>query len=110
MNIEQMWETFKKAIIIKEATLETVGKKNKQHKAWMTKETWEKIENRRKIKQNILPNRNIDETTKLEKTYREVDKDIKRSARNDKRRKIEVLTQKADEAANRNDSKTYTIT
>ncbi|XP_068739101.1 uncharacterized protein [Montipora capricornis] len=83
-----------------------VGKK--QRKDWVSEGTWQKIEERKTTKQQLLaaagqPADAVDET--VEK-YRTLDKEVKKSARQDKRRFVEDLCKEAQDAAARRDTRT----
>lgn len=44
-KILEVWEEQKK--ILKDVTTEIVGKRKRNHKSWISRETWEKIEDRK---------------------------------------------------------------
>ncbi|XP_013775841.1 craniofacial development protein 2-like [Limulus polyphemus] len=108
-TIENHWAELQKTW--KTACTKVLGKRQREQKEWMSKETWEKIERRRKLKQKI--NRCQDQQVKgdLRAEYWETNRELKRIARHDKRQCIQGLTEEAEAAASQNNMKRlYEIT
>ena len=107
--IEAKWTRIKK--LYTETAEEVLGYQKKQDKEWIQKETFDKIDERKELKRKILDKKNIEERTRLEREYQEKDREVKRSARRDKRAFINQLAQSAEDAAKIGDSaKVYKIT
>ena len=91
--------------------IECIGYKKKARKEWITDNTWKSIEERKKLKTKILETKSPRLKERITKEYREKEKEIKTSARRDKRNRIEKPAEKAEEAANKGDIATlYKIT
>lgn len=108
-TVETHWTEVQKTW--KEACTKILGRKEREQKEWLTKETWEKIERRREKKQEI--NRCHDQQMKadLRARYWELNREVKKSARHDKRQFVHNLTEEAESAARQNNMKrVYEIT
>ncbi|XP_055383684.1 uncharacterized protein LOC129613579 [Condylostylus longicornis] len=81
---------------------ETLGTVRTERKAWISDDTWAKIERRRNLKTTLLTR----PTPELRAEYNNVAKQVKRSAKNDKRRYYNTLASQAQAAAERNDMRT----
>ncbi|PVD38168.1 hypothetical protein C0Q70_00779 [Pomacea canaliculata] len=68
----------------KNAFTHVLGKKGKQHKEWLTLGTWQKIEKRKELKQKINQCQDQQEKDELRAKYWEINKEVKKSARDDK--------------------------
>ena len=80
-------------------------------KTWLTRETWWRIEERKTIKLKILNKKSKRIQERLHKVYSSKDKEIKRSARHDKRAYVDKLAEKAETAAQKGELNTvYRIT
>jgi hypothetical protein len=85
----------------------TSGKKEK----WLSQETWDKMYKRKETKKKMLSTKSNRIKEQLKITYSQQDKDVKRSARTDKRYHIDKLATEAETAAAKKDMKTvYQIT
>ena len=108
-TIEEHWHELRETWIT--TCKEVLGKKTRKHKEWLTSDTWDLITERKRLK--ILINHTNDEEHKrdLQAQYWDVNRQVKRSARNDKRRFIHDLTEEAETAAGqRNMKRLYEIT
>ena len=108
-TVENHWIGIQKTW--QDACTKVLGKKEREQKEWMTKGTWEKIEKRRDLKQET--NRCCDQQQKedLKAQYWEINREVKKSARQDKRQFIHNLTEEAEIAAKQNNMKrVYEIT
>ena len=91
-----------------ECVLEFRKKKDKQ---WITPETWRKINERREAKDNLLNAKSPRLTRRAKEECKIKDKEVKRSARRDKRVFVEESANEAETAAAKGDLNTvYKIT
>ena len=80
-------------------------------KTWLTRETWKRIEERKTIKSKILNTKSKRIQERLQKEYSSKDKEMKRSARQDKRAYVDKLAEKAETVAQKSELSTvYRIT
>ncbi|XP_076105822.1 uncharacterized protein LOC143074158 [Mytilus galloprovincialis] len=103
ISIEDHWQEIKNAFTT--ACETSVGLKNRKHQEWITPETLVKVEKRKNIK-NILNNsktRSAKQSASREYTI--ANKDVRNSARRDKRAFVDKLTAEAEEAARANNIK-----
>ena len=90
---------------------ETLGKKNIRRKPWISDDTWSKIETRRQKKEKRNTSTTEESKTTAEHEYTDAEKEVKKGTRRDKRRYFEDLATKAEEAAERrNTRELYRIT
>ncbi|VDO67899.1 unnamed protein product [Schistosoma margrebowiei] len=78
---------------------EVLGHKKHHHKEWITVDTLDKIQERRNKKAAINTSRTRAEKAKAQAEYTEVNKQVKRSIRTDKRKYVEDLAKTAEKAA-----------
>ena len=96
---------------VRQTAEKTIGYQQKHRKQWITEETWNKIENRKKIKAKWMQTRSDRLKDQLRKQYNEMDKDVKYSAQKDKKKHVENLATGAEEAVQRQDMKSlYRVT
>ena len=80
-------------------------------KPWLGDNTWQKIEARKAVKQKIESTKSEGVKERLRKEYRTKDREVKRSAREDRRKWIEDLAGKAEIAAEKGRTRVlYNIT
>ena len=92
-------------------TASTVGYKKKNNKQWLTPETWEKVEERKHLKIKMLNAKSPRLQQQAQQLYAFKDREVKKSARKDKRHFIEELACKAELAASRGELSTvYKVT
>ena len=90
---------------------EVLGFRKRDRKDWISDQTWQKIEERKKIKSKLNAAKSDRLKDKLKTDYTVKDKDIKKSAKQDKRKYVEDLAEKAQEASVKGDlRKMYKIT
>ncbi|VDP82029.1 unnamed protein product [Schistosoma curassoni] len=95
--MESNWKGIKEAIT---ATChEVLGHKKHHHKEWITVDTLDKIQERRKKKAVTNTSRTRAQKAKAQAEYAEVSKQVKRSIRTDKRKYVEDLATTAEKAA-----------
>ena len=83
----------------------TIGYRDRNKKDWMSAETWEKIKERKHKKELLNRAKTRNQKISLQAEYKVVDKEVKQSARNDKRCWIEQQAITAEEAAKKGDLK-----
>ncbi|KAK9707846.1 hypothetical protein QE152_g27588 [Popillia japonica] len=106
-TVNQIWEKYT-TMLNNTATkvLGVLGGTQTPIKEWMSKDTWNKIEERKKLKIRILHERRTHEKRKLEQLYTQQDKQIKKAVRSDKRNFTEGILREAEKAAAQNDMRT----
>ncbi|KAL8622673.1 hypothetical protein ACOMHN_009307 [Nucella lapillus] len=88
-----------------------LGKKTRKRKEWLSSDTWNLITSRKELKEKINLTRNLEEKQELQALYWETNRQVKKSARRDKRAFIHELTEEAETAAGKRDVKRlYEIT
>nr|KAG5686924.1 hypothetical protein BaRGS_020733 [Batillaria attramentaria] len=96
MDIETQWEHSKK--LWHDTCEEVLGKRKTQHKEWISADTIQKLEVRKKKKTAL----NTSRTRRAKARHRKntpADREVKRSTRKDKRDYIDNLANQAEEAA-----------
>ncbi|KAH9587026.1 Craniofacial development protein 2 [Schistosoma haematobium] len=96
-TVESNWKGIKEAIT--STCHEVLGHKKHHHKEWITVDTLDKIQERRNKKAAINTSRTRAEKGKGQAEYTEVNKQMKRSIRTDKRKYVEDLATTAEKAA-----------
>ena len=76
------WDTIKKTYV--EVATKVLGHKTKNHQEWLTPETWKKIEERKQLKIKMLSSKSARRQQQVQEAYKGKDKEVKKSARNDK--------------------------
>ena len=108
-TVEGKWKSI--ITVYQETAEEVIGYKKKKSKPWISKETWDKIEERKKIKVDLMGAQTPEREAALRQEYREKDKIVKRSARKDKHDYIDDLATQAETAARKgNSGELYKIT
>jgi hypothetical protein len=108
-SVESKWDKIKKSY--NEAAASTIGYRKKKNKEWLTSGSWEKIEERKQLKMKMLNARSQRLQDQLKHSYASKDREVKKSARKDKRQFIDDLAEKAELAATRGEMSTvYKIT
>ncbi|KAK6987320.1 hypothetical protein BgiMline_017010 [Biomphalaria glabrata] len=83
----------------------------KQHKQWLSAETWAKIQERKELKEKINQCQNEEQKANLRTQYGAVNKSVRKNARDDKKRFLHEMTVDAEKAAEQRDMKRlYDIT
>ncbi|XP_018400790.1 PREDICTED: craniofacial development protein 2-like, partial [Cyphomyrmex costatus] len=102
ISAKEKWELVQKAYV--ESANEVIGIKNSTRKMWITNETWELIEQRRTLNQQL--NQVRSDVTLAR--YNNIEKQIKKMARRDRRKFEENIINDAEVAAEQKDvRKTY---
>ncbi|XP_078603943.1 uncharacterized protein LOC144877771 [Branchiostoma floridae x Branchiostoma japonicum] len=108
-EIETEWSIIKEAYT--STCEEVLGKVKRERKEWMSDDTWEKVEERRKLKANIDNCRTRNQKANAMKQYNSADRKVKKSCRRDKRKWFSDKAAEAEEAASKQDMRTlYKIT
>jgi hypothetical protein len=101
-SIDSMWSEIKAAYC--KTGEEVLGfVKKKKDKEWITPETRLLIGERKKLKGKLLSTRSPRLVERVQKEYSEKNKEVKKSARRDKRAYMEEIAEEAEEAARRGD-------
>ena len=84
-----------------EAGKKVLGPRRRKKEEWITTDTWKKIEDRKEKKRKILSTRSARLKAQMKESYRNLDKEVKRSTRADKKRYIEKIAEEAETAASK---------
>ncbi|VDO74010.1 unnamed protein product [Schistosoma margrebowiei] len=96
-TMERNWKGINEAIT--STCHEVLGHKKDHYNEWITVDTLDKIQERRKKKAAINTSRTRTEKARVQAEYTEVKKQVKRSIRTDKRKYVEHLAKTAEKAA-----------
>ena len=97
--------------ILLETGKELLGQRKRKKEEWISENTWRKIDERKEKKRKVLSTKSQRLKGKLQEEYRQLDKEVKRSARTDKKNFTEKLAEEAELAAAKQDMKTlYQLT
>ncbi|KAK9719687.1 hypothetical protein QE152_g22542 [Popillia japonica] len=96
-TVNQIWEKY--TTMLNNTATKILGGTQTPIKEWMSKDTWNKIEERKKLKIRILNEGRTHEKRKLEQLYTQKDKQIKKAVRSDKRNFTERILREAEKAA-----------
>ncbi|CAH1248758.1 Hypp8389 [Branchiostoma lanceolatum] len=103
--VETTWNTITK--VYSETAEKVLGYRKRKDKEWITPETWRNIEERKRAKGKMLNTK----SRRAKDIYRNKNKEVKRSARRDKRAYVEELASEAERSATRGELiKVYRIT
>jgi endonuclease/exonuclease/phosphatase family metal-dependent hydrolase len=108
-TVEEHWREFQEAWT--SACKEVLGKREGRQKEWLTQTTWALINRRKELRQKLHQCTNERLKERLRAQYWDMNKEVKKQARNDKRQYINALTEEAESAAGTNNLKRlYEIT
>ena len=82
-EVEQKWRAIKETYF--EAAKKVIGSRKKKDKEWLSAETWSLIEERKRLKEKVLTTKSPWLLEQVEAAYKAKDKDVTRSAWQDKR-------------------------
>ena len=99
-DIEEKWGQFKE--VYNESAKKVLGEKRRMKSDWISGETYKKIEERRRLKEKIGCTRSSRLKERATAAYVVKDKEVKASARADKRRRLNNLAEEAETAARNN--------
>ena len=103
------WERSKQALL--ETCQETLGFIQHKRKTWISDDTWNKIEERRIIKEKVLASKTRQQTKEAQDRYNDKDKEENKGCKGDKKKYVEQLAEEAERACNKGDIKSlYNIT
>ena len=100
MNIDSFNQVFKAA------GEKVLGFKKRKKEEWIQGKTWEKIETRRGVKQQISSTQSESVGDQLRRKYSELDHEVKKMTTLHKRKFVDRLVEEAEEAPGRHDLKT----
>jgi hypothetical protein len=89
-TIEETWR--KSQTTFPETSEKVLGFKEKNKKDWLTQQTWEKIRERKKVKDEMNVCKTQARKMELQKKYAKKNQGVKRSARRDQRNYIDNLS------------------
>ena len=93
------------------AAKQVIGKTNKKSKPWISEQTWRKVEERKESKQKLDNAKSERLKERWKEGYDNKNREVKRGAREDKRKWLEDKAEEAERAAENGRSKElYTIT
>ena len=103
-DLEEQWQMFVSGVTVSAAKI--LGKRRGTNKErWISCETWDLLDERKRTKNARDQTKDSQGWKTSDTKYRENDKEVKKSCRRDKRHWIESRGAEAQEAANRNDTK-----
>ena len=95
--LEQWCEGLENAYV--EAAEKTFGYTKRSCKPWISADTWSKAQERREIKGKVNSTHSVRIKERWKAQYRSKDREVKKSARNDKRKWYDKIAQDAQRAA-----------
>ncbi|KAK6970979.1 craniofacial development protein 2, partial [Biomphalaria glabrata] len=102
LTLQEIW---------KSTCTDVLGWNTKQHKEWLSAETWAKIQERKELKEKINQYQNEEQKANHRTQYGAVNKSVRKNAREDKKRFLHEMTVDAEKAAEQRDMKRlYDIT
>ena len=96
-TIDVRWQRLKRAVT--PTCNEVLGPRNLSHKGWISPETLNKIEERKAKKASVNNSRTRTAKAEVQKEYKGVSRNAKRSLKLDKRKYLESLAAEAEESA-----------
>lgn len=104
-DVEDKWTSFRQ--VMTEGAQETIGRRRgKRKEQWISDATWTLIDQRKETKKLRDQARTEEQNETAARRYAELDRQVKRSCRVDKKAWLEKKCNEAQEAANLNDAKT----
>ncbi len=108
-DIDKAWEQVKDTY--QQCAEATLGYRSKKKKDWMTETTWNKVQERKRLRNKLLTAKTETQRTEAKELHKQAIKEVKRSAQKDKKQYIDNKAREAEEASDRGDMKTlYKIT
>ena len=108
-DTETQWQQTKKMYL--DTCEEILGKKTTKHKDWVSVETLQRLKERKEKKEKLNSSKTRTTKGKAQQEYTQVNKEVKKSIRKDKRAHIDNLAQQAETAAGQGNLKDlYMIT
>ena len=108
-EIERDFEVMEKAYT--EVASEVLGRPRKKKKPWISNESWNLVDQRNEINKQILSTHSERVKKQLRTKYKNKDKEVKKSIKADKKKWLDKIATKAEEAARSQHMKTlYELT
>ena len=108
-DTETHWQQTRKMYL--DTCEEVLGKKTTKHKDWVSVDTLQRLKERKEKKEKLNTSKTRSSKAKAQEEYTQVNKEVKKSFRKDKRAHIENLAQQAEKAAGQGNLKDlYMIT
>ena len=98
-TVEETWRKIRTAFV--ETSENVLGFKERNKKDWMTQQTWEKIRERKNVKEEMNVCKTRARKIELQNKYTEKNQEVKRSVRRDQRNYMDNLSYQAEDAANK---------
>lgn len=89
------WDIIKKTHV--ETVTNNLGYKQRNNKKWITPGTCQKIDETKQLKAKMLSMKSLRFQEQIQQAYKSKDKEVKRSAREDKRSFIEEMASEAEQ-------------
>jgi hypothetical protein len=96
-NVQGRWKNIKTCIT--DACVSKLGNKAKKTEDFISPQTWKLIDDRATVKDKINSIKDMTMRKQAQSQYRQIDKQVKRSVREDKREAIQAMTADAENAA-----------
>ena len=109
LSVDDEWRQIEQGYV--ETCGQVLGRAKANRKEWISKETWELIEQRKVAKNTTNMARTRNQKREASKRYQELNREVKRRCRRDRRAYVEAEAERAEEAGKRGDARTlYEIT
>jgi len=102
-SVEETWHGLRDTW--KATYNEILGNKTRQHKEWLSTNTWTLINERKQLKNDINQTQDLQQKQDLQAQYWELNRQVKKSTKADKRSFIHDVTEEAETAAGQRDMK-----
>ena len=102
-ELEEEWSQIKE--MYSSTCEEVLGKVTRERKEWMSEDTWEIVEERRKLKAKMEAAKTRNQKLATTHAYNMKNTEVKRSCRRDKRKRINDIARETQEAAEKQDMK-----
>ena len=109
LSVDDEWRQIEQGYV--ETCEQVLGRAKASRKEWISKDTWELIESRKVAKNTTNMARTRNQKREASKRYQELNREVKRRCRRDKRAYVKAEAERAEEAGKRGDARTlYEIT
>ena len=109
LSVDDEWRQIEQGYV--ETCEQVLGRAKANRKEWISKETWEIIEQRKEAKNTMNMARARKQKRDANKRYQELNREVKRRCRRDRRVYVKLEAERAEEAGKRGDARTlYEIT
>jgi len=103
-SVDDEWRQIEQGYV--ETCEKVLGQAKSNKKEWISKETWETIEQRKEAKYALNIARTRNQRRDTSRRHQELNREVKRSCRRDKRVYVESMAERAEEAERRGDVRT----